>query len=224
VSVPCSSGIWCIPDSYAPARRAAKGDRAPGTPGQGQRPLEPNLGSQMDAGRLRGGRPGATAPPAPPARDCVPWNPDSMHACAECLTRMPMGRLEQAGDSPDRGIPEACAGATILRPAAHAGGLGGSKPTQRGARGAAPLGTPISMHACAERLARMARGRYVQQAVVQISAYRRHASVPASCGQHHMQGVWGAARPPSGERERRSARSHPGEPRSVSQRRARAAQ
>jgi len=26
-------------------------------------------------GRLRGGRPGAAAPPALPARDCVPWIP-----------------------------------------------------------------------------------------------------------------------------------------------------
>jgi hypothetical protein len=33
------------------------------------------------------------------------------------------------------------------------------------------------------------------------SAHRSHASVLQSCGKHHVQGVWGAARHPSGERE-----------------------
>src|SRR5947208_16216802 len=35
-------------------------------------------------------------------------------------------------------------------------------------------------------------------------AYCRHASMLSSCGKHQLQGVWGAARPPSGEREGRS--------------------
>jgi hypothetical protein len=45
---------------------------------------------------LRGRRQGAAAPPAPPARDAVPWNPDSRHAhtqhLAHMLTGNPIGR------------------------------------------------------------------------------------------------------------------------------------
>ena len=36
------------------------------------------------------------------------------------------------------------------------------------------------------------------------SAQRSHALVRQSCYKHHLQGVWGAARHPSGEREGRS--------------------
>src|SRR5215210_7291732 len=37
-----------------------------------------------------------------------------------------------------------------------------------------------------------------------VLAYQEHVPVPRSCGKHHLQGVWGAARPPSGEREGQS--------------------
>ena len=45
---------------------------------------------------LRGRRQGAAAPPAPPARDCVPWNPDSMPSHDERQTHMLVGRWEPA--------------------------------------------------------------------------------------------------------------------------------
>src|SRR6266498_5744521 len=41
-----------------------------------------------------------------------------------------------------------------------------------------------------------------------VSAYQSHMPVHQSCGKHHLQGVWGAARPPSGEREGRSRLAH----------------
>src|SRR4051794_18491838 len=47
-------------------------------------------------GRLRGGRHGATAPPAPPARGAAPGNPDSMQSHSECQTHMLTGRLRLA--------------------------------------------------------------------------------------------------------------------------------
>src|SRR5258706_8185001 len=37
-----------------------------------------------------------------------------------------------------------------------------------------------------------------------VSAYQSHKPVHYSCAKHHLQGVWGAARHPSGEREGRS--------------------
>jgi hypothetical protein len=40
---------------------------------------------------LRGGRQGATAPPAPPARHYVPWIPDLMPTPNKCPARMPLG-------------------------------------------------------------------------------------------------------------------------------------
>jgi hypothetical protein len=50
----------------------------------------------------------------------------------------------------------------------------------------------------------MALGSYEQQAMIQVWAQLSHAPVLQSCGKHHLQGVWGAARHPSGEREGRS--------------------
>jgi hypothetical protein len=44
--------------------------------------------SKMGAGRLRGGRQGATAPPAPPAQGFAPGNPNLMHAQDTCQARM----------------------------------------------------------------------------------------------------------------------------------------
>jgi hypothetical protein len=43
------------------------------------------------AGRLRGARQGATAPPAPPARGSAPWNPDLMRSHRRGQARMPAG-------------------------------------------------------------------------------------------------------------------------------------
>ena len=37
-----------------------------------------------------------------------------------------------------------------------------------------------------------------------VSAYQSHVPVPSFCGKHYLQGVWEAARHPSGEREGRS--------------------
>jgi hypothetical protein len=51
--------------------------------------------SSWDAGRLRGGRQGWAATPAPPAMGCAPWNPDSMRSSVEGLECMPPGRFEQ---------------------------------------------------------------------------------------------------------------------------------
>jgi hypothetical protein len=90
----------------------------------------------MNVGRLRGGRQGATAPPAPPAR-ASPLDPNLMLS-------------------------------------------------------------PI------ERLARMLTGRFERQMMLQVSAKQKHEPMDRSCGKPPLQGVWGAARPPSGEREGRS--------------------
>ena len=60
-----------IPFAYA------AGGTVRSRPGPPLRPFEPRFA--LDSVRLRGGRQGATRPPAPPARDFVPWNPDSMH-------------------------------------------------------------------------------------------------------------------------------------------------
>jgi len=48
-----------------------------------------------NVGRLRGGRQGAAAPPAPPAQGYAPGNPDSMHVSDERPARMPAGRSER---------------------------------------------------------------------------------------------------------------------------------
>ena len=55
---------------------------------------------------------------------------------------------------------------------------------------------------------RMALGRWMQEHMIQVSAYRSHESVHQSCGKHHLQGVWGAARPgyPLGGGEREGPR------------------
>src|SRR5438874_12597883 len=93
-------------------------------------------GIWIDYVRLRGGRQGATAPPAPPARSAAPGNPDSMQRYAKRLARMPLGRYEQEIINPGLGTTEAYAGGLIMRQASFAGGLGGGSPSQRGARGA----------------------------------------------------------------------------------------
>jgi len=49
----------------------------------------------MYAVRLRGGRQGATRPPAPPAQGCAPGNPDSMQSYAERQAYMPTDRYER---------------------------------------------------------------------------------------------------------------------------------
>src|SRR5262249_31999132 len=73
---------------------------------------------------LRRRRQGAPAPPAPPARDCVPWNPDLMHSYAENLARMLTGNVEQAFHDPSIGtrhaIADACFG--IRKACASCGG------------------------------------------------------------------------------------------------------
>jgi hypothetical protein len=78
----------------------------------------------MDGFRLRGGRQGATAPPAPPAMDYVPWNPDLMLSYAECSAHMLTGRWEPRAAYPWFGIPKACTDGLIMRQASNAGGLG----------------------------------------------------------------------------------------------------
>ena len=63
---------------------------------------------------LRGRRQGATAPPAPPARDCVPWNPDLMQSHSECRMHMLTGNVEPAAIDISYSILKACADAFIL--------------------------------------------------------------------------------------------------------------
>src|SRR5215212_6730189 len=55
--------------------------------------------------RLRGGRQGAAAPHAPPARDFVRSNPDLMHEYAKSLMYMLMGRMKRQFLLPGFGIP-----------------------------------------------------------------------------------------------------------------------
>src|SRR5438128_1988955 len=87
--------------------------------------------------RLRGGRQGATAPPAPPARDYVPWNPDSLPAYAKRLACMPLGRVEQAVHDPDFDTSEACVDALILSYDHLQGVWGRAAPPVGSARGGA---------------------------------------------------------------------------------------
>jgi hypothetical protein len=112
--------------------------------------------------RLRGRRPGATRPPAPPARDAVPWNPDSMHAHAKRQMHMPLGSGEPPSGSPALGTTEACAGALMMRQATCAGGLGGGSPAQRGARGAAPARIHAAMRQTPEAIATFLRCSIIQ--------------------------------------------------------------
>ena len=51
---------------------------------------------------------------------------------------------------------------------------------------------------------RMALVCWDNRAKLSVSAYESHEPGLYSCGKHHLQGVWGAARPPSGEREGQS--------------------
>src|SRR5215213_1400448 len=88
---------------------------------------------------LRGRRPGAAAPPAPPARDCVPWIPDSMHGCAERLARMLTGNVEPASFNACFGIPYACADGLMVRQASLAGGLGAGYALSGEREGRSPL-------------------------------------------------------------------------------------
>ena len=75
-------------------------------------------------GRLRGGRQGWTATPAPPARGVAPGNPNLMLGYAKRFVRMLTGKVEQAAANADFGTQEACTGATIMQQASIAGGLG----------------------------------------------------------------------------------------------------
>jgi hypothetical protein len=53
------------------------------------------LAANVDVLRLRGGRQGWAATPAPPAQGAAPGNPDSMHSLAKRLARMLTGNGEQ---------------------------------------------------------------------------------------------------------------------------------
>src|SRR5258706_16290837 len=99
----------------SPARRAARGGRAPAHPAQGFAPGTPDSCIRIEAVRLRGGRPGAAAPPAPPAQGCAPGNPDSMWSYATCLAHMLTGNGEQAAVTMCFAIPKACANGSIVR-------------------------------------------------------------------------------------------------------------
>jgi hypothetical protein len=81
-----------------------------------------------------------------------------------------------------------------------AGGKGGPATPAPPAMGCAPW-NPKLMQKHRECQVRMALGRWMQEHMIQVSAYRSHESMHQSCGKHHLQGVWGAARHPSGERE-----------------------
>src|SRR4051794_23895660 len=92
MSVACAAGGKTVFGS-TPIACAAGGKGEPP-------PLHPRPGTsslvRLDANCLRGGRQGRAAAPAPPARDFVPWIPDSMHSYAKRLTHMLAGKLEQA--------------------------------------------------------------------------------------------------------------------------------
>ena len=90
------------------------------------------------AGALRGGRQGAAAPPAPPARDFVPWNPDSMHRYAERLARMLTGNVEPAATNACFGITEGMRRCIDRAASINCRGFGGVLRPQWGARGAKP--------------------------------------------------------------------------------------
>jgi hypothetical protein len=93
---------------------------------------------EQQAIALRGRRQGAATPPAPPARDFVPWIPDLMRLCAERLMCMPTGKLEQAAMNACLSTTKAGAGALIVRQALLAGGSGGAlRPPAGSARGRA---------------------------------------------------------------------------------------
>jgi len=90
------------------------------------------------AAALRGRRHWATRPPAPPARDFVPWIPDSMLAYAKRQARMLMGRLEQAAAGVHywhtKGMRRCAHRAASIK----CRGFGGALRPRQGARGAAP--------------------------------------------------------------------------------------
>ena len=104
----------------------------------------------MDAVALRGRRQGAAAPPAPPARDCVPWNPDSMPSHDERQTHMLVGRWEPA-------VHDRALGSFDVRWPCAGGGKGRPRPLHP-RPGRCPW-HPDLMHGPAERLAHMLMGR-----------------------------------------------------------------
>jgi hypothetical protein len=63
---------------------------------------------------------------------------------------------------------------------------------------------PDSMHRYAKRLTYTLTGNVELPLIFQLLAYRNHAPMDLSGGKHQMQGVWGPACPPSGEREGQS--------------------
>ena len=54
---------------------------------------------------------------------------------------------------------------------------------------------------------RIAMSTNASQVLIQITTHQRHESMHRSCGNSHLQGVWGRATPPAGS-ARGSARSH----------------
>src|SRR6478736_5487970 len=94
------------------------------SPARACAPWNANPYASDNAGRLRGGRQGATAPPAPPARGAAPGNPDLMRLRYEGQARMLMGRLAQVAAHAHFDITKPCTDGLIVRQAACAGGLG----------------------------------------------------------------------------------------------------
>src|SRR5690349_14836328 len=80
---------------------------------------------------------------------------------------------------------------------------GAAAPPAPPAQGVAP-GNPNLMHRYAKNLVYMPTGRS------ELAAAHASSGIPEACegafmlSLHHLQGVWGAARPPSGEREGQS--------------------
>src|SRR4051812_48216634 len=73
-----------IDGCWSPTRRAAR--LGQGWPSwSGRAPLNPSSGLLINAGRLRGGRQGWAATPAPPARGIAPGNPKLMWLPGEML-------------------------------------------------------------------------------------------------------------------------------------------
>ena len=119
--------------------------------GQGRAPLGrtpvPAFGSTLFAYAAGGG---VGRHPCTPSQGLRPWNPDLMRSHQACQTYMPplqhnarallMLGCATALESIcwQLGCPEACSNVTICEIASFAGGLGGRRPAQRGARGAEP--------------------------------------------------------------------------------------
>ena len=131
----CAAGTpplgWC-----SPARRAARGGRAPG---QGIRPLAPSSFACAAGGK------GHLAPRTP-GPGCAPGNPDSMQAYAKLLARMLMDRSRLAADDSMSWYTVGMRRCIHTELRSHAGGLGARCAPNGEREGRSPLASRLSAH------------------------------------------------------------------------------